>query len=105
MSIRLVGIENHRVKRRATLPRPFRAQKSGKSNLTRTLIRQGKDQYIRQLYARLGPEDFYRRRLAWLSANGKWTSYNRLVVHLSKHGLMPVSANNANTEKPSGENA
>jgi hypothetical protein len=99
MDARQAGIENRRAKRRATFPRPYRAQKSGKSNLTHTLIRHSKDQYIRQLYARLGPEEFYRRRLAWLAANGKWTSYNRLVVHLSKHGLMPETANNANGEK------
>ena len=82
------------------MPRPYRAQKSGKSSLTHSLIRQSKDQYVRQLYARLGPEEFYRRRLAWLAANGKWTSYNRLAVHLGKHSLMPDSANNANGEKP-----
>jgi hypothetical protein len=105
MNARQAGIENRRAKRRATLPRPFRAQKSGKSNLTHTLIRHSKDQYIRQLYARLGPEEFYRRRLAWLAANGKWTSHRRLIVYLGERGLMPEGKTNANSEKPSGENA
>jgi hypothetical protein len=84
------------------MPRPYRAQKSGKSNLTHTLIRHSKDQYVRQLYARLGPEKFYRRRLAWLAANGKWASHNRLIVYLGKRGLMSKNENNANREK-SGE--
>jgi hypothetical protein len=53
------------------MPRPYRAQRCGKSSLTSCFIRQSKDQYIRQLYARLGPEEFYSRRLAWLAANGK----------------------------------
>ena len=92
MDARQAGIENRRAKRRATLPRPYRAQKSGNSNLTHTLIRHSKDQYIRQLYARLGPEEFYRRRLAWLAANGKRTSYNRLLAYLDKAGIGDFTA-------------
>jgi hypothetical protein len=39
------------------------------------------------LYRRLGPEEFYRRRLEWLAANGKTTSYHRLVVYLKERRL------------------
>ena len=74
------------------MPRPYRAQKSGKLTRTSCLIRQSKDQYIRQLYARLGPEEFYRRRLAWLAANGKRTSYNRLLAYLDKAGIGDFTA-------------
>ena len=87
------------------MPHPYRAQKSGKLTRTSCLIRQSKDQYVRQLYARLGPEEFYRRRLAWLAANGKWTSHRRLIVYLGKRGLMPEGYTSASSEKPSGENA
>ena len=38
---------------------------------------------MRQLCARLGPEELYRRRLAWLAANGKRASYDRLVAYLA----------------------
>jgi hypothetical protein len=69
------------------MPRPYRRQNPGKPNGTSTLIRLSKDQYIRGLYARLGPEEFYRRRLAWLAANGKWTSFDRLVAYLEKAGI------------------
>jgi hypothetical protein len=101
MDARPARIENRRAKRRATLPRPYRAQKSGKSNLTHTLIRHSKDQYVRQLYARLGPEEFYRRRLEWLAANGKWTSYHRLVAYLAKAGIQGLAVNGkARSDKP-----
>jgi hypothetical protein len=74
------------------MPHPCRAQtRRTRSNATSSLIRESKDQYVRQLYARLGPEEFYRRRLAWLAANGKWTSHHRLTVFLGKRGLMPES--------------
>jgi hypothetical protein len=69
------------------VPRPYRAQKPGKPGSTSALIRLSKDQYIRQLYARLGPEEFYRRRLRWLAANRKWVSYDRLVAYLAKAGI------------------
>jgi hypothetical protein len=39
----------------------------------------------------LAPE-FYRRRLAWLAANGKWTSYNRLIAYLAKAGIGDFTA-------------
>jgi hypothetical protein len=41
-----------------------------------------KDAWARGLYRRLGPEEFYRRRLEWLAAHGKTTWYNRLVASL-----------------------
>jgi hypothetical protein len=71
------------------MPRPYRAQKAGRSSPASTngLIHQAKDQYVRQLYARLGPEEFYRRRLEWLAANGKRTSYDRLIAYLAKAGI------------------
>jgi hypothetical protein len=68
------------------MPKPFRGQISSKSS-TGTLIRASKSEFIRRLYARLGPEEFYRRRLDWLKANGKATCYDRLVVHLRRTGL------------------
>ena len=83
------------------MPRPFRAQKSGRPTSTSSLIRQSKDQYVRQLYARLGPEEFYRRRLAWLAANEKWTSHSRLIAYLGKNGLVPVDASRESL--PEGE--
>jgi hypothetical protein len=69
------------------VPRPFRHQAAGRSNSTSLLIRADKDRFIRQLYARLGPEEFYRRRLEWLAANGKWRSYDLLVAYLAKAGI------------------
>jgi hypothetical protein len=51
------------------------------------MIRADKDQFIRQLYARLGPEEFYRRRLEWLVNHGKTTSYRRLVAYLKRVGI------------------
>ncbi len=69
------------------MPRPFRHQAAGRPNSTSTLIRQDKDRFVRQLYARLGPEEFYRRRLAWLAANEKWKSYDRLVAYLAKAAI------------------
>jgi hypothetical protein len=50
------------------MTRPYRAQKTGRSNVDHTLIRLSKDQYIHGLHARLGPEEYYRRRLARLAA-------------------------------------
>jgi hypothetical protein len=46
---------------------------------------------VRRLYARPGPEEFYRRRLAWLASIGKRTSHDRLVAYLRRHDLMPES--------------
>ncbi len=68
------------------MPKPFRGQISGSSS-TGMLIRWSKDVWCRGLYRRLGPEEFYRRRLAWLQAHGKTTSYNRLVAYLAKRGI------------------
>ncbi len=65
------------------MPKPFRGQISG-SSPTGMLIRASKDVWCRGLYRRLGPEEFYRRRLAWLLAHGKTTSYNRLVAYLAE---------------------
>jgi hypothetical protein len=70
------------------MPGPYRAQTPRKgSNATLSLIRQSKDQYVRQLYARLGAAAFYRRRLEWLAANEKWVSYHRLLAYLEKAGI------------------
>ena len=68
------------------MPRPHRAQITERSSV-KELIRAGNDQYIRQLYARLGPEEFWRRRLEWLARNGKRTSYDRLVAYLKRIGI------------------
>jgi hypothetical protein len=68
------------------MPRPYRLQNTGKFT-TGELIRASKSEYIRCLYARLGPEEFYRRRLEWLAANQKWTSYHRLVAYLKAQGI------------------
>jgi hypothetical protein len=68
------------------MPRPFRHQSASKS-ATGELIRESKDVFICGLYRRLGPEEFYRRRLAWLAANQKWTSYKRLVAYLRREGI------------------
>ena len=51
------------------------------------MIRAGNDQFIRQLYARLGPAEFYRRRLAWLARHRKRTSYVRLIAYLERAGI------------------
>jgi hypothetical protein len=64
----------------------FRGTINGRSS-DRTLIRADKDRFIRELYARLGPAEFYRRRLTWLAENGKWTSYHRLVAYLERRGI------------------
>jgi hypothetical protein len=68
------------------MPRPFRGQITKKSTVNE-LIRADKDRYVRSLYARLGPEEFYRRRLEWLRANGKTTCLNRLVAFLQARGI------------------
>jgi hypothetical protein len=62
----------------------YLVQQFGKSNLTHRPIRAYKDRFIRQLYACLGPEEFYRRRLKLLAANGKSTSCARLSGYLAK---------------------
>jgi hypothetical protein len=36
---------------------------------------------------RLGPEEFYRRRLNWLAEHGKWEAYGRLVMALEARGF------------------
>jgi hypothetical protein len=63
------------------MPRPFRDQITCKSTV-QELIRADKSQYIRTLYARLGPEKFYRRRLQWLRDTGKQVSCDRLIAFL-----------------------
>jgi hypothetical protein len=68
------------------MPRPFRNTITGRSTVGE-LIRADKDRFIRQLYARLGPEEFWRRRLEWLARNGKRTSYDRLVAYLQREGI------------------
>jgi hypothetical protein len=45
------------------------------------------DAYIRGLYHRVGPAEFWRRRLCWLVENGKWVSYIRLIGYLRRKGL------------------
>jgi hypothetical protein len=39
---------------------------------------------VRRFYAQLGSEEFYRRRLNWLQANGEATSYARLSGYLRR---------------------
>jgi hypothetical protein len=68
------------------MPQPFRGVITGRSS-DATLIRADKSRFIGQLYARLGPEEFYHRRLAWLAAHGKWTSYDRLIDYLERAGI------------------
>lgn len=68
------------------MPRPYRHTITGRSS-TGELIRADKDRYIRQLYARLGPAEFWRRRLDWVARNGKRTSYERLVAYLEREGI------------------
>jgi hypothetical protein len=68
------------------MPKPFRGQINSRSS-TGTLIRTSKSEFIRCLYARLGPEEFYRRRLDWLKANAKATSYARVIEYLRRTGL------------------
>jgi hypothetical protein len=68
------------------MPRPYRGTITGRSSVGE-LIRADKDRYIRQLYARLGPEEFWRRRLEWLARNRKRTSYDRLVAYLQREGI------------------
>jgi hypothetical protein len=69
------------------VPKPFQGQVTNRSSAG-TLIRASKSEFIRCLYARLGPEEFYRRRLDWLQANKKTTSYGRLVDYLRRAGLV-----------------
>jgi hypothetical protein len=68
------------------MPRPYAGTITKKTS-TNELIRASKSELIRQLYARLGPEEFYGRRLDWSQVNGKATSYVRLVAHLRRVGL------------------
>ena len=68
------------------MPRPFRGIITGRSS-DATLIRADKSRFIQELYGRLGPAEFYRRRLNWLQANGKKTSYDRLAAYLRGAGV------------------
>jgi hypothetical protein len=68
------------------MPRPYRKTITGRSSVGE-LIRADKDRLIRQLYARLGPAEFWRRRLEWLARNGKRTSYDRLIAYLQRAGI------------------
>jgi hypothetical protein len=68
------------------MPRPYRGTITIKTS-TNALIRASKSEFIRQLYAQLGPDEFYRRRLDWLQVNKKKTSYDRLVAYLRGAGL------------------
>jgi hypothetical protein len=68
------------------MPRPFR-ETITRSTSTNQLMRASKSQFVRQLYALLGPEEFYRRRLDWLQANQRRTSYDRLVAYLRGAGM------------------
>ena len=68
------------------MPRPFRGIITRRSS-DATLIHADKSRFIRQLYARLGPEEFYHRRLAWLAAHGRWTSYHRLIAYVERAGI------------------
>jgi hypothetical protein len=68
------------------MPRPFRGSIDGRTGVGK-LIRASKSEFIRRLYAGLGPEEFYRRRLQWLFENGKRTSYVRLAVWVRRKGL------------------
>jgi hypothetical protein len=68
------------------MPRPYRGTITSRSTVGE-LIRADKDRFIRQLYAQLGPEEFWRRRLEWLARNGKRTSYDRLMAYLRRAGI------------------
>jgi hypothetical protein len=68
------------------MSRPFREMIT-RSTTTNQLIRASKSQFVRQLYARLGPEEFYRRRLDWLQSHEKTSSYDRLIAYLRRVGL------------------
>ena len=68
------------------MPRPFRGLITGRSS-DAMLIRADKSRFVAELYARLGPEEFYRRRLAWLAAHGRWTSYHRLIAYVERAGI------------------
>jgi hypothetical protein len=68
------------------MPRPFRGIITRRSS-DATLIRAEKSLFVQQLYARLGPAEFYRRRLAWLVANGKRASSARLIAYLQRAGI------------------
>jgi hypothetical protein len=68
---------------RERMPRPFRNTITGRSAVGE-LIRADKDRFIRQLYALLGPEEFWQRRLVGLARNGKRTSYDWLMAYLQR---------------------
>jgi hypothetical protein len=68
------------------MPRPHRFNSAGRS-IDGELIRADKDRFVRQLYRRLGPAEFWRRRLVWLAVNGKRTSFFRLVAYLQREGI------------------
>lgn len=68
------------------MAKPFRGAITGRSS-TGTLIRADKGRFARQLYARLGPAEFYRRRAAWLLEHGEATSYARLMAYLECAGI------------------
>lgn len=68
------------------MPGPFRGTITGRSSVG-TLIRADKDRFIRELYARFGPAEFYRRRATWLLQHGKATGYARLLAYLADAGI------------------
>ena len=61
------------------MPKPFRRTVARRSSPEAKARAAKNDTYMRGLYHRVGPAEFWRRRLCWLVENGKWVSYIRLV--------------------------
>ena len=72
------------------MPRPNRGTITSKTS-TNALIRASKSEFIRSVYARLGPKEFYRRRLERLQANGKATSYGLPITTEQKTTSFPLT--------------
>jgi hypothetical protein len=69
------------------MPAPLRRIVSRRSSPEAKARAAKNDRYIRGLYHRLGPVEFWRRRLCWLVESGKWVAYIRLVAYLRRKGI------------------
>jgi hypothetical protein len=69
------------------MPKPYECTGSRSSSPDVKARARKNDSYIRGLYHRVGPAEFWRRRLCWLVENGRWVSYIRLVAYLRRKGL------------------
>ncbi len=60
------------------MPKPFRRTVARRSSLDTKARAAKNDRSVRGLYHRVGPAEFWHRRLCWLVENGKWVVTARI---------------------------